>query len=103
MKNLMIIMALAVFAVSGAFAAPASQQGRKNTETVVYDVNVHCHNCKAKIERHIPFERGIKDMDVDIDGQRVTVKYDPRKNTPEAIAEAIRELGYICTVVEPEE
>ncbi|MCC8019704.1 MAG: heavy-metal-associated domain-containing protein [Rikenellaceae bacterium] len=103
MKKLVIIIALALFAAGGLNAAPESQQGKKNTETVVYDVNVHCHNCKAIIERHIPFERGIKDMDVDLDGQRVTVKYDPRKNDPDAIAEAIRQLGYTCTVAEPEE
>ncbi|MCD7969276.1 MAG: heavy-metal-associated domain-containing protein [Alistipes sp.] len=83
----------------GLQAQPKEKKGAQ-VETVVFSVNVHCDNCKAKLEKKIPFEKGVKDMDVDLENQMVTVKFDTRKNDAEAIAKAIGDLGYTVEIIE---
>ncbi|MCB8963994.1 MAG: cation transporter [Bacteroidales bacterium] len=67
---------------------------KKVTKTAVFEVSVHCKSCKAKIERDIAFEKGVKEVTASVDKKLVTVKYDENKTTPEKIAEAIKKLGY---------
>jgi len=92
MKRVILIITLAVFGF-GMAAADASAQ-KKNTETVVFDTSITCNNCKKKLEENIPFEKGIKDMKVDVETKKVTVTYDPAKTDPEKIRAAIEKLGY---------
>lgn len=73
---------------------------KKVDKTVVYEVSMHCKSCKAKIERDIAFEKGVKEVSASVDEKLVTVKYDETKTTPEKIAEAIKKLGYEAKVVE---
>lgn len=73
---------------------------KKVDKTVVYEVSMHCKSCKAKIERDLAFEKGVKEVTATLDEKLVTVKYDDAKTTPEKIAEAIKKLGYEAKVVE---
>lgn len=73
---------------------------KKVDKTVVYEVSMHCKSCKAKIERDLAFEKGVKEVTASLDEKMVTVKYDDAKTTPEKIAEAIKKLGYETKVVE---
>lgn len=73
---------------------------KKVDKTVVYEVSMHCKSCKAKIERDLAFEKGVKEVTASLDEKMVTVKYDDAKTTPEKIAEAIKKLGYEAKVVE---
>ncbi|MCD8071874.1 MAG: cation transporter [Alistipes sp.] len=101
MKKIMVILALAL--VCAAAANGATQPERKqNIETITYDVNLNCDKCKAKLEKHIPFEKGVKDMEVDVSGKKVAVTFDSRKNTAEGIARAIEKLGYTVSVSQRE-
>lgn len=40
---------------------------KKKTEEVTFEVNMTCGNCRAKIERHISWEKGVKDLKVNLD------------------------------------
>ncbi|KAB2867600.1 MAG: heavy-metal-associated domain-containing protein, partial [Bacteroidales bacterium] len=73
---------------------------KKVDKTVVYEVSMHCKSCKAKIERDLAFEKGVKEVTATLDEKLVTVKYDDAKTTPEKIAEAIKKLGFEAKVVE---
>jgi copper chaperone CopZ len=55
-----------------------------------------CNNCKAKIERHISWEKGVKDLKVNLDKKQVTVKYDPTKTTEDKLRDAITALEFTC-------
>ncbi|MEW5846887.1 MAG: heavy-metal-associated domain-containing protein [Bacteroidota bacterium] len=70
-------------------------------KTVTYEVNMHCQSCKAKIERDIVFEKGVKEVEATLDKKLVTIKYDATKTDPEKIAKAIEKLGYTAKRVEP--
>lgn len=72
----------------------------KKTKTVVFSVNMHCHNCVKKINENISFEKGVKDMEVSLDEKTVTVTYDPSKTDENKIAAALKKLGYSVEKIE---
>ena len=72
----------------------------KKTETVTFDCNIHCKNCQKKVESNIPFEKGVKDLQVSVANKQVTITYDPSKTTPEQLAAALAKLGYPATIAE---
>jgi copper chaperone CopZ len=81
-------------------AVLTTQAQKIETKTVTYEVNMHCQSCKAKIERDIVFEKGVKEVEATLDKKLVTIKYDATKTDPEKIAKAIEKLGYTVKVVE---
>ena len=58
-----------------------------------------CENCKKTIEKNIAFEKGMKDMKVDLDNKLVTLTFDSRKNNEQKIIEAFSKLGYDAVVM----
>ncbi|MDR0371433.1 MAG: heavy-metal-associated domain-containing protein [Prevotellaceae bacterium] len=73
--------------------ATAQAQKDNNKETVVFDVDIDCNNCKNKIEKNIPFEKGVKALDVDMDSKTVTVTYDPKKTDIASLQEGFKKIG----------
>lgn len=97
MKKLMFVLLGIALMVANTAETYAQ---KKVDKTVVYEVSMHCKSCKAKIERDLAFEKGVKEVTASLDEKMVTVKYDDAKTTPEKIAEAIKKLGYEAKVVE---
>jgi copper chaperone CopZ len=56
--------------------------------------NVHGDHCKQRIEENIPFEKGIKDVVVNLKDNTATVKYDNTKTDVEKIRNSFKKLGY---------
>lgn len=100
MKRLTFLLVGVTLLVS---TATDSYAQKKTDKTVLYTVSMHCKSCKAKIERDIAFEKGVKQVTASLDEKLVTVKYDETKTTPEKIAEAIRKLGYEVSEVKTAE
>ncbi len=97
MKNLkfLLVALFAVFMVSGNGSAQSTE---KKLATVVFDVEIDCGNCKAKIEKNLPFEKGVKEFEVSLENKTVQVKYRPDKTNEENLRQAIEKLGYKTTV-----
>lgn len=89
-----LIMSL-ILAVS--VSVTAQQKEAKNA-TVVISAEIDCDNCKKKIEKNIAFEKGVKDLKVDISTKTVTITYRTDKTTPDALVAAITKLGYKASV-----
>ena len=53
-----------------------------------------CGMCKDKIEQGLAYEKGIKDVNLNVETKIATVKYNPEKITPDQIRKAISKLGY---------
>lgn len=87
MKRL-IFMLIALVMVS----LSANAQG-KNEKTVVFYANLHCESCKAKVEKNIPFEKGVKDLKVDLEKKTITITFRKDKNTEENLRQAIEKLN----------
>lgn len=104
MKRIILIALAALMAVSASAsefqtAAPAVQTQKKakkvkEVKEVVFNVHLHCMNCVKKVQENISFEKGVKGLDVCLDHQTVTVKYDPAKTSEETLKAAIEKLGY---------
>ena len=66
---------------------------KKNEKTVIFNANLHCESCKAKVEKNIPYEKGVKDLKVDMKTQTITVTFREDKNTTENLQKAIEKLN----------
>ena len=44
-------------------AAMSVNAQKKNEKTVIFNANLHCESCKAKVEKNIPYEKGVKGIE----------------------------------------
>ena len=92
MKKIMTMMAMLTFAIC-LFA--------KDIKTVVFTTQpqMHCESCENKIKGNLRFEKGIKDIATSVPDQKVTIKDDADKTTPENIVKGFAKIGYEAKVV----
>lgn len=97
---LIIIFALAGIYVNVAKAdcipsnIVAVENSQNELTTVIFSATIHCDNCKKKIEKNMAFEKGVKEIKVDVKSKTVTVTFKSDKNTPEDLKKALEKLGY---------
>jgi copper chaperone CopZ len=90
------------------FAAPAQLIGQEKkqkavkTETMKCWASLHCETCQAKVEKNIPFEKGVTDIKVDLPTKIVTVTFRPDKTSPAKLEKAIQKLGFTTEIVKEE-
>jgi Cu+-exporting ATPase len=53
-----------------------------------------CGNCARSVERKLAATPGVKKASIDLEATRATVEYDPDLVKPDALADAVRGLGY---------
>jgi copper chaperone CopZ len=100
MKNLTqnlkkALMAIAIILFTS--AAFAQKQELKKVETVVFNVEMDCQGCAKKISKSMPFEKGVKDLKVDFENQKVTLVYKTKATTKEALKKAIEKMKFKVT------
>lgn len=88
MKTIRFVLMLAIMLVA-AVSANAEKKGEK---TVIFSANLHCKSCVAKIEKNIPFEKGVKGLKVDMDSQTITITFKEDKNSVDNLKKAIEKL-----------
>ena len=71
MKTMKILFTLVVFVMMG---LTVNAQAKKDT-TVIFKVGIHCPSCKAKLDKNMPFEKGIKDYKLNMKDSTVLVTY----------------------------
>lgn len=91
MKRFLTFICVALLSMGMAFA-----KGEK--KTVVFTVDLHCQGCVNKVEKNIPFEKGVKDMFCDLQKKTVTIVFDSTKTSVEALQEAFKKIGKPATV-----
>lgn len=82
-----------------AFSNLNAQNKNKQTnvnDTVTFKVSMHCEVCKSKIENNISWEKGVKDMEVNLQKKTVKVVYDKSKTNKASLQKSIEKLGYSC-------
>lgn len=57
-------------------------------------LGMHCKSCAMRIQLELEDLPGIGEIDVDHEGDRVTVGFDPAQTSVEAISAAIASAGY---------
>ena len=93
MKRISILFCAALFALS------MSAKGR---EVVTFHVDLHCQGCIDKIMHNIAYEKGVKDLQCDLDSKTVVVTFDPDKTNIETLQAAFAKIKKPATVVNQE-
>ena len=91
MKKIIMLCLMAVigFGVSDAMAQKKSDAALKTT---VFMTDVDCETCAKKIDNSIPFQKGVKDVKVDLPTRTVTVTYDATKTSNESLVKAFKKI-----------
>lgn len=67
---------------------------------VVFATSIHCANCGRKVQENIAFEKGVKDLKVDVPGKTVTVVFNDSKTDTLKLKKALNKLGYQAEVID---
>ena len=86
--------------VAGVATAAPKQKAEKKIATVVFTTDLDCHHCAQKVLNTIPYEKGIKDVQVDVPTKTVTVKFDEAKNSVESLTKAFESIKVKVVKVE---
>lgn len=96
MKKIILMCLVALFCV-GIANAQEPKKGEKQTVTTVFVTDIDCAGCAKKVTNTIPYERGVKDVQVDVESKTVTVKYDPAKTNDETLVKAFTKIKIKAT------
>ena len=96
MKKLILILTLLMV------VATFSVQAKKELKTVVFTVDVDCPNCTRNIEKNIAFEKGVKDLELNMEKKEVSVTYVIGKTDNERLIKAFKKIGKTAKVKAPE-
>ena len=100
MKKIIALFAMLALVAGVAVAAPKAE---KKIVTVVFTTDIDCGHCAQKVYNSIPYEKGIKDVVVDLKTKTVTVKFDAAKNSVEALQKAFASIKVKIEKIEVKE
>lgn len=90
--NTLILVSVMLIAFFMSTAVAFSQD--KKVETIKIKTSAVCDMCKDRIEQGMAFEKGVKNVVLDVDTKIATITYNPSKTTPDDLRKAISKLGY---------
>lgn len=93
---LFVALTMLLFGANGAIA----KDEVKKEQVVEYSLTPapHCQNCVNKIKGNLRFEKGVKNIEVDLKRKSVTIKYSPKATNEEKLVEALKKIGYTATL-----
>lgn len=92
-KNVMITtLVLAVFLLVSNVSF--SQNVKKNEKEIKITTSAVCGMCKTRVEEGLAFEKGVKDVVLDLDTKVLKVVYNTKKTNEEQILTKINNMGY---------
>lgn len=91
MKKIVLMCLVALFGI-GIANAQEPQKGDKKSVTVEFVTDIDCAGCAKKVTNTIPYEKGVKDVQVDVATKTVTVTYDPAKTNNETLVKAFAKI-----------
>lgn len=97
MRKILLVCLVALFSVAVA-DAQQPQKGKKQTVTTTFVTDIDCEGCAKKVTNTIPYEKGVKDVQVDVPSKTVTVTYDPAKTNNEALIKAFSKIKINASV-----
>lgn len=100
MKKIIIIALAALLAVAASATCHAACAEAKE-KTTVFLTDIDCAHCQKRIEAAIPFEKGVKDVKVNLKTKLVDVTYDPAKTNDETLVKAFAKIKVKAQVYDP--
>ena len=91
MKKIVLMCLVALFGI-GIANAQEPKNAVKKSVTVEFETDIDCAGCAKKVTNTIPYEKGVKDVQVDVATKTVTVTYDPAKTNNETLVKAFSKI-----------
>ena len=96
MKKIILMCLVALFGIGMANAQEPKNTAKKSV-TVEFVTDIDCAGCAKKVTNTIPYEKGVKDVKVDVPTKTVTVTYDPTKTNNETLVKAFTKIKIKAT------
>jgi len=91
-KSIQLIL---VCFVAMVFATEAfGQDAKTGLVTVYYKSSMDCLDCEVTLTNFLKFEKGVKDLKVDLKTNTIKVVYKAGKNSTENLEKGIKKQGY---------
>lgn len=101
MKKIIIIALTALLAVAAGSLNCSAACMQAKEKTTVFLTDMDCAHCQKRIEAAIPFEKGVKDVKVDLKTKLVDVTYDPAKTNDATLIKAFAKIKVKAQVYDP--
>jgi len=101
MKKIIITFAAAAALVLAGLSGEAKVV-KPVLKKVVYCTDLDCEDCAKKIRENVSFEKGVKDLSVDVPTRQVAIAFDSAKTDTLTLRKSLNKLGYSARVVEYE-
>lgn len=92
LRTLFLTALTSCILLGSSFASTAASDDKE--KEVKIKTSAICGMCKARIERNLAFEKGVKEADLDVKTKVVTVKYNPAKTDVAKLKANISKTGY---------
>jgi len=93
MKKLIQFVMLSLLMVAFTMGIKA-QESKSDLVTVCYKSSMDCQDCELALTNYLKFEKGVKDLKVDLKSNTIKVVYKSGKNTQENLVKGIKKQGY---------
>ncbi|MEI6684132.1 MAG: heavy-metal-associated domain-containing protein [Bacteroidota bacterium] len=87
------LSALLILVTVMTLSAQAFAQEKK-IESIQIKTSAMCKQCKERIENGLVYDKGVKDVVLDVDTKIVTIRYNTKATNPETLRKKISKLGY---------
>ena len=94
-RFLFLTLTLLLMAGTAAFAQDKKQKKNADIQEVTFVTTIDCKNCVKKVEANLPYEKGIKDMKVNLDDRTVWIKYDAAKTDKEKLKKSHKGIVWV--------
>jgi copper chaperone CopZ len=95
MKNIKIsLRTLLAVLIFSSVTVTAKSQEQKKEETITIKTSAVCSMCKERIENAMSFEKGVKEVNLNVSTKILTITYKTSKTNPEKLRTAVTKIGY---------
>lgn len=92
-KSILLIALIAMVTTLFAMDQKKETKSTKNVdETVVFVADLHCKSCVTKLEKNLPYEKGVKGLKIDEKNKTIAITFKKTKNSVENLKAAIEKL-----------
>lgn len=92
-----------LFTFMAAFMCTA-QVSAKELRKIVFKVDqMECANCENKVKKNIPFEKGVRKLETDLQKRTVTITYDAEKTNVQKLKDGFAKFKYDAKVISDSE
>ena len=92
-KSSIIIRTLLLLIILTTSGLTSFSQGKK-IETIKIKTSAVCNQCKERIENGLAYEKGVKDVVLDVETKIATITYNTKTTNPGELRKKISKLGY---------